>query len=211
MRLKAVALMSVLATATLGAQAAEQAGAAAPINFRSSTSKFFLTGGLNGSALKFDDSDVTESGSGATLGIGYGFSQRWAGFIEATGANIQSDDGDYTLAHFDIGARFHFANRARAWIPFLEGAFSGRAAMQEDVTICDVGCTTGDLTMSGTAMSFGGGVMFYPSPKLALTASLKWSVGEFSDVTFDNVTVSGFEADATSSRFGLGLVWFPQR
>ena len=208
-------ISGVMLTAVLSSSlvAQQQAGtpAAMPASIKSFTSKLFVTGALNGAAIKLDGSDVTENGQGASLGLGYGFSPNFAMYVEATGTSMKAEDGsgNYGLGHFDLGMRYHFANVARTWIPFLDVAFSGRAASQNDVTICNGSCQTSDLTMSGTGFTFGGGVMYYASPKLAISANLKWTTGEFDEVEFGGTTVTGLNQDATSSRFGIGLVWFP--
>lgn len=36
-----------------------------------------------------------------------------------------------------------------------------------------------------------------------------WTVGEFSTIKFENVSVDGLNMDATSTRFNLGISWFP--
>jgi hypothetical protein len=40
-------------------------------------------------------------------------------------------------------------------------------------------------------------------------ASLRWTTGEFSTVEFNNVSIDGFELDATSTRLNLGVTWRP--
>ena len=203
----------LLITAALSSSLLAQEQAGAPMSVKSSiksfTSKFFLTGALNGAAIKLDGNSSTENGGGATIGVGYGFSPAFAGYMEASGANMSSETGDYTMGHFDIGVRYHFANVARQWIPFLDAAVTGRAVAQDNVTICTTSCSTDNLSMSGGGFTLGGGVMYYASPKLAVSANLKWTSGKFTDVTFGNATVTGLDQKATSSRFGLGVVWFP--
>ena len=49
------------------------------------------------------------------------------------------------------------------------------------------------------------------TPAVALGASLRWTVGEFSTVKFNNVSLEGFELDATSTRLMLGVTWRPLR
>ena len=206
--LSGITLTALLAS-SLAAQ--QQAGSPAPMpaSLKSFTSKFFVTGALNGAAISLEGSNTSENGQGGSLGLGYGFTPKFAGYIEGSGARMSSDDGNYTLAHFDIGARYHFANMARAWIPFVDAAFSGRTVQQNDYQMCTPGCTTDDLSMTGTGFSLGGGVMWYASRKVAISANLHWTNGEFNEVKYGNVTVTGLNQDATSTRFGLGMVWFP--
>jgi len=209
--LASLALTAALSASALAQQQAGTAAAPMPAALKSFTSKFFVTGALNGSAIRVAGSSTTENGGGASLGLGYGFSPNLAAYVEGTGARIGSSDasGDYNLGHFDLGVRYHFANVGRQWIPFLDAAFTGRAAMWKDVTICAPGCQTNDMSMSGTGFSFGGGVMYYASPKLAISANLKWTAGKFDEVKYGNTTTSGLDQDATTSRFGVGMVWFP--
>jgi len=66
-----------------------------------------------------------------------------------------------------------------------------------------------DLEISGGGFTFGGGVKYHVAPAWALGASLRWTVGEFSTVKVNNVSVDGFEIDATSTRLTVGVTWRP--
>ena len=195
----------LLAATVLFAGTASAQATARP---RSSTSGFFIGLGVSGSSIKFDGDTETESGSGATLQLGYGFTPKFAMFVEGTGASMSSDD-PYNLGHFDIGARYSFASPSRAFVPFLEAALSGRAAVQENVSF-DNGATSDDLSLSGAGFSFGGGLAYFFNPKWALNTGLKWTVGEFNTVKYGDVTMTGFEGDATTARFNLGMTWYPK-
>ena len=83
--------------------------------------------------------------------------------------------------------------------------------MESDVVLYDEAgqMQQGDLSIMGTGVSFGGGLNYFVSPSWALGGSLKYTMGEFSRVQFDKVSVDGFEIDATSARFNLGFTWFP--
>lgn len=167
-----------------------------------------MTFGLNGTSIKVENLDQDDTGPGLHLGAGYGFSSRFALFIDAAGASIKGQDDDYVLSHVDVGLRFHFANSNRAFIPYLEGAFTGRAAALDDQNVD--GNDDVDVEISGGGFSLGGGILYFFNPKWAFNAHVKWTTGEFSTVRVENVTVSGFELDATSARVGIGLSWFPQ-
>lgn len=177
----------------------------------SSTRGLFLGLHLNGSAISMDEPDTDmESGGGFGLQLGYGFTPRLAVVLDGTGAMMSSSAGDYSLGHFDIALRYAFTHATRRFAPFLEVGYSGRAAVQDDVTISAGGYYgRGDLSISGTGLTLGGGAQYYLSPRVALGAGLKWTTGEFSTVKFDNVSVDGLELDATSTRFNVGLTWYP--
>jgi hypothetical protein len=192
-------------------------GAAAPAIAqsadRSNTKGFMLGFALTGTSIKVEDADDAEEGSGATLQLGYGFNRSFTGFIDLSGVKLEGDpgDGDVTLAQAFLGGRFNIGTSDKRWIPFLDVGLGGRVLEQKDVQFCDPTCTTSDVSFSGAAFFLGGGLSFYMTPSLALTGGLHWGVGEFSDVKVDNVTVSGFEADATTTRLNLGITWYPKR
>jgi hypothetical protein len=179
---------------------------------RSHTSGFFLGLGLNGSSIESEDlSSNRESGGGLAGELGYGFTRHFALFMNASAARISSTSGDFDLGHFDVGARWNFASPSRSIAPFLDVAVGGRAAMESDVVLYDEAgqMRQGDLSIMGTGVSVGGGLNYFVSPSWALGGSFKYTMGEFSRVQFDKVSVDGFEIDATSARFNLGFTWFP--
>ncbi|MBC7791613.1 MAG: outer membrane beta-barrel protein [Anaerolineae bacterium] len=203
------ALFSTILASALFASTTMAQVALAP---KSNTSGLFFGLNSSGSAIRGDDfSNGTESGAGLAAQIGFGFTPRFALYAEAAGASIRSDFGNYGLGQFDLGARYNFANTKRALVPYLQAALSARAASQDDVVIDDGagGTTTGKLQVSGTGFTFGGGLEYFFTPKVALNTSLGWTVGEFSTVKFENVSVDGLNLDATSTRFNLGISWFP--
>lgn len=175
---------------------------------RSNTAKLSFTFGIHGAALTSDDlSDDQQSGPGLHLGAGYGFSSRFAVFLDAYGASIKVRDEDRILSHIDIGIRFHFANPNRAFVPYLEGAFTGRAMTFDDQNVD--GNDDIDVEASGGSFTIGGGVLVYFNPKWAFNAHVKWTGGEFSRIRVENVSIDGFDIDATTTRVGIGLSWFP--
>ena len=192
-------------------------GAAAPALAqgveRSNTKGFMLGFALNGTSIKGEDDNEPDKGSGATLQLGYGFNRSFTGFIDMSGVLLDGDqgDGDVTLAQIFLGGRFNIGTSDKRWIPFLDGGLGARSLEQKDVQFCDPTCTTSDVSFSGAAFFLGGGLSFYMTRSLALTGAVHWGVGEFSDVKVDNVTVSGFEADATTTRLNLGITWYPKR
>ena len=172
----------------------------------SSTRGFFLGAHLNASSVTVDDPDFEvdeEGGGGAGLLLGYGFTPRLALFLEGTAAEIESDVG---LGHFDIGLRYAFTSPTRRWVPSLEVALTGRAIVQEDA---EVEGQTADVSLTGAGFTLGAGLQYYMTPKWAIGAAAKWTGGEFSDFTVDNVTIGDLDIDATSTRLNVGVTWYP--
>lgn len=165
---------------------------------------WFIGLGLNGSSLSAEDEDA-ESGGGVTLQGGYGFTRNLAIFLEGTASAMQTDGESWVLSHGDLGLRYHFSGEGRRFVPFVEGALSGWAGQQDDA---EFGNQQGELEISGSAFTFGGGFLYFFGRRTAFSAQLKFSNGEFNKVRFENVTVDGFDIDANSARLNLGVTWF---
>ncbi len=81
------------------------------------------------------------------------------------------------------------------------------------VSLTDIPATnplTGrDVSISGASMTFGGGVMVYPSQAFAIDLGLNVNSGQFTTLTVDNTSQTGFDVDATSTRINVGVAWWP--
>lgn len=182
---------------------------------RSNTSRLFLEVAANGSGISVDDlSDGTETGGGLTFRIGYGFTPKFALTIDGTAASIGGDQDSYILAQGEFAVRYHFAEPTRAFVPFLELGWAVLSASQENV-ILDDGTggapLTGDVEISGTGFTFGGGFLYFLNPRWAFSTGIKLTRGSFSDVTVQNITVSGLDMNTTTSRVNIGIAWFPMK
>ena len=195
---------SVSVVETASAQQAEPA-------LRSNTEKLMLSLALGGTSIKSDDLDnESESGGGFSLQAGWGFTRLFTLLVDASGAVLGDDDDEFVLVHFDLLGRFNFASPQRAWVPYVEGGVSARVAGQDDIEVDGPnGNEEVDLEISGGGFTFGGGVQYHIRPTVALGAGLRWTVGEFSTVKVNNVSVEGFEIDATSTRLMFGVTWRP--
>ena len=178
---------------------------------RTNTTGLMLGLSFDASSIRSDDlNSSTESGPGLAGTLGWGFTKNFAMVIDASAARISSLDGDFDLAHVDVGGRWHFVNRS-AFVPFVEVGYGGRAAVKQDAILSDgAGNTyTGDLSIMGGGISAGGGFEYFATSGLALGGSFKWTSGQFTQVKFDKVTVDGLKLDATSARFNMGFTWYP--
>ncbi len=187
--------------------------AAAPGRAQESTTRGFVLGAhLGGASLKVEGSDESGGGGGGVV-VGYGFDRRFTAFLRLDGAKVDVEnqpdvEGDWGIAHVDLGVRFHFANSLRSWVPFLEAAFTGRAVQ---VTNLPPGSALNEteVEFSGGAFTLGGGILLYPTQTLAFDIGFLFSGGEFTDITVGQTTQSGLDIDARSARLNVGLLWWP--
>ncbi len=193
---------------------------AVSVSAQVSTTRGFHVGfQLQAAAVSVEGGDA-DTGGGAALRAGYGFNRIVTGFIGAAGASVNAINqpnvaGVWETVHVDFGARFHFANTLRQWVPYLEAALSARA-MRVGGADVDGAELVDNITRSGGAFTFGGGMAVFLSEQFALDFGLDISTGEFTDISGDfrklqggRKTISGFDIDATSSRFGFGFqYWF---
>lgn len=197
--LRALALTSLVLSGASAVQAQE------------STTRGFNVGvHLSLAALKGEDDDWNGAGGGG-LFVGYGFNRTVQLFLQIDGAQFDVDDsevsGDWSMGHGDLGVRFHFANSLRSWVPYLQTSLTGWGVGVDDAVV--QGQPETDVGFVGGGITLGGGIMFYFNQTLAADLQLLWTGGQFNEIKVDNVTVSGLEIDAQSTRFSLGISWWP--
>lgn len=165
------------------------------------TNGFHIGFGLNGSAIQLDESSSdTETGGGLHLRLGYGLNPNITLFLGAAGASM--NEGEYSLGQADLGVRAYFPGSS-AWVPFIEGAFTGRALTIES--------GRSELDVTGSAWTAGAGIDFYVSPAVSLGLALEYTFGDFTEASMDGRTIDlGSDAfGAQTTRFNLGLTWWP--
>jgi len=178
---------------------------------RSESTGFFLGGGFEAAAISPNDvvlGSDSHGGPGGGFVAGYGFSRLMAvyGAFSAAGINGEAGTTNYSLKHYDVGARVHFAAPARGTVPFLEGAFSWRDVSQ-DFLVDSIAHT---LQASGSGAAFGGGVNVHIVPAVAVSVSALWTIGQFTSYHLDSQQTTVDSGTATSVRAQIGLVWFPR-
>lgn len=177
----------------------------------STTRGFNLGLHATGGSLTVEDGDRSNAG-GLGLWVGYGFNRRIEVFLQADAAQFDvadaSVEGTWTLAHADLGVRFHFANSLRSWVPYLQAAVSGRVVEVEDGVLNSV-AQTETLSLLGGGLTLGGGIVFYFNDSLGLDLQLLWTGGTFTELEVGSVTVSDLDIEAQSTRFNIGLSWWP--
>ncbi len=192
--------MSPLVGAVLALVICSQAGHAQAVAGSYNNSGLQLGAYLNGTGATYEDVDETDSGSGFTVRVGYGFGNRVSLFLAGTGSSMES--GDYTMGHADLGARYLFSEaRLR---PYMQAAISGRAA------IVDLGSET--LEMRGVGPSLGAGLEFGITRSAAIDLGLNYTLGRYTEARFRGNSWEDLGNDgmkSSSARVDLGLIWRP--
>jgi hypothetical protein len=168
--------------------------------------------------LSFDASSIrseflgpsTGTGVGVAGQLGWGVGKYFALVADASGARIGSLDGNFDLAHLDVGGRLHLVTGRSAFVPFVEGGYAWRVVRKDGAVMTDPAGNlyTGDMAI-GSGFSLGGGLQYFVAPTVAFGGAFKWTTGKFSRLQFDGAYVDGLAMDATSTRFNLGFTWYP--
>jgi hypothetical protein len=166
---------------------------------------------LEGTSLTVEQGEAS-SGGGLGLRAGYGFNRIVTAFLRVDGSQIDVTDGSavvgqWGMAHADIGARFHFANSLRRWVPYVDVAVGARSVSVDDAAVD--GESAGKISFNGGAFSLGGGLSIFFAKSWAFDTSLTFTGGQFSEVEVGNVSLRNLDLDASSVRFGVGVVWWP--
>ena len=178
---------------------------------RSTTRGLNLGVRLSAAALDSDQSGDRADGAGGGIHVGYGINRSFTLVLQIDGAGFALEDGpiegDWTMAHVDFGVRYNFASTLRPWVPYLEAALTGRGVTVDNPVV--EGERRDGITFNGGGFTGGAGLLYYMDETLALELQFLLTGGEFTEIQVNNVTVSGLEIDANSSRLSLGLSWWP--
>jgi opacity protein-like surface antigen len=165
-----------------------------------------------GTSLTVENGDEN-NGGGLGLRVGYGFNRIVTGFITLDGSTVQIPStnsfvaGDWTLAHAEVGARFHFANSLRRWVPYLETAIGARSVSIDNASVNN--SPAGKVSFNGPALSVGTGMSVFVTRKWAFDAGLRWTGGKFTEIDLGNAALRNLDIEAASFRLGVGVVWWP--
>ena len=168
--------------------------------------------------LSFDASTIKSEGLGPSMDtgvgmagqLGWGVTKNFALIADASAARIASLNGNFDLAHVDVGGRWHFVTARSSFVPFVEVGYSGRAVRKKGAVMADAAGNlyTGDMIL-GTGISLGGGLQYFVAPTVAFGGAFKWTTGKFSRLQLGDAYVDGLAMDATSTRFNMGFTWYP--
>lgn len=204
--------MTNVTYALLAGAAASVALLPSLVSAQESTTRGFNLGlHLSGASLAVEDQDRNDAG-GAGITVGYGLNRNVTLLLQLDGARFDEQStglvtGDWTMGHVDLGVRYHFANSLRRWVPYLQGALTYRAVSVSEPVV--EGDQVDEVEISGGGLTLGGGIDIYLNETFALDVQLLWTGGEFSTIRVNNTSRSGFDFDATSGRFNVGVSWWP--
>ena len=202
----------IMNSTTVGLLAGALLLSAGPLTGQKSTTRGLNLGfHLQAASLSIQDQEG-DGGGGAGFRVGYGINRIVTLYFELDGITVESKSADsfqgtWALGHGDLGARFHFANSLRSWVPYLDVAVGGRGASVSGVR--SDGEKVGDINFSGGSFSLGGGIYFYFKQTLGMDLGLKVSSGEFTEVDLGSVSLNNLDIDATSTRLKIGIIWWP--
>lgn len=168
--------------------------------------------GIHASGASLDVDDERSNAGGGGIWIGYGLNRSFELFLQIDGAEFDVQDasveGTWTMGHGDLGVRYHFANSLRSFVPYLQAAVTGRIVSVEDGVLNSV-AQSETISLRGGGLTLGGGIVFYFNETLGLDLQLLWTGGTFTEIDVGDVTVSNLDLEAQSTRFNIGLSWWP--
>lgn len=153
-------------------------------------------------------SGVSDDGGLVGARVGYGLNRVVTPYVGMYEADFDSPAFDAfdkaTIGRVDLGTRLHLASDRR-WTPYGDVALT----LQIVSDVFRDGQQRRTEGFTGTAFSAGGGVAFYLSKKWALDVNVKWGMGRFSNVRLDDLAIPGLSVGARSTRYTLGVSWWP--
>jgi hypothetical protein len=152
----------------------------------------------------------TSLGGGLGVMVGYDLNRAVTAFgsldVARQGSGVDYMTGSFGLVHAEIGVRAALSKSNPQMVPYLLGAI-GRRAVGARVTDLEDG-EVFDMSLSGTMLTFGGGLEYKVSPKLALDGGIEFGVGMFNHVDDGDVYTISVNS-STSTRLRAGVVWRP--
>ena len=153
----------------------------------------------------------TTMGGGLGIMAGYELNRAVTAFASLDAARQSSGvswmQGSFGLVHAELGVRASLSQKNTQSQPYLMAAI-GRRALGARITDYDED-EVYDLSFSGTMLSFGGGLQYVLSPKLALDGGVELGLGTFDHYDSDGDLGTANANASTSIRVRAGFVWRP--
>lgn len=167
--------------------------------------------GVSVTGADIEGSWGTGMGGGIGIMAGYEINKSVVGFAsfdvakQPSGVNYMT--GSFGLVHAEVGIRANLSKSNPQMVPYALAAV-GRRAIGARVTDLEDD-EIYDMSLSGTMLSFGGGVQYKLSPKMSLDAGAELGLGALDHVD-DNGDLYTISVNSSSSiRVRAGFVWRP--
>lgn len=167
--------------------------------------------GVSVTGADIEGSWGTGMGGGIGIMAGYEINKSVVGFAsfdvakQPSGVNYMT--GSFGLVHAEVGIRANLSRSNPQMTPYALAAV-GRRAIGARVTDLEDD-EIYDMSLSGTMLSFGGGVQYKLSPKMSLDAGAELGLGALDHVD-DNGDLYTISVNSSSSiRVRAGFVWRP--
>jgi len=170
------------------------------------------TPGVSITGPDFDEWPVsTTMGGGLGIMAGYELNRAVTAFASLDLAKQNSGvnwmEGSFGLVHAELGVRANLSQNNPQSVPYLMAAV-GRRAIGSRITDLEDD-EVYDVSFSGTMFSFGGGLQYMLSPKLALDGGVELGLGTFDHYEADGDIGTVNANTSTSIRVRAGFVWRP--
>ena len=153
----------------------------------------------------------TAMGGGLGVMVGYELNKSVSAFasLDAArqGSGVNYMTGSFGLVHAELGVRAKLSKANPQMIPYATAAI-GRRAVGARVTDLEDD-EIYDMSLSGTMLSFGGGLQYTLSPKLSLDGGAEFGIGAFNHVDDDGDLYTIHVNSSTSIRVRAGFIWRP--
>ena len=153
----------------------------------------------------------TTMGGGLGIMAGYELNRAVTAFASLDLAKQNSGvnwmQGSFGLVHAELGVRAKLSQNNPQSVPYLMAAI-GRRAIGSRITDLEDD-EVYDVSFSGTMFSFGGGLQYMLSPKLALDGGVELGLGTFDHYEADGDIGTVNANTSTSIRVRAGFVWRP--
>lgn len=150
-------------------------------------------------------------GGGLGIMAGYDLNKSITAFasldVARQGSGVNYMTGSFGLVHAELGVRANLSKANQQMMPYATAAI-GRRAIGARVTDLEDG-EIYDMSLSGTMVSFGGGLQYTLSPKVSLDGGAEFGVGAFNHVD-DNGDLYNINVNSsTTIRVRAGVTWRP--
>lgn len=176
------------------------------------TRGLFLNVRTGGHGVAFENDDEG-TGHGGGLRLGYGISDRFTMYLGIEAAGMKGElafeefaaGDEFNVAFIELGGRYHFRPQERL-VPFADASLAIMGvAYEKDQT------TNGsDVTYGGLGGSFGGGVMYFVTPKFAVEGAASFVPGNLWDRSVGSQDNS-VDIGMASVRMTVGVSFYPFR